>query len=301
MIMEAFERHGLDQLVGMEYDYLNEAFIRAFYANLKEDNQGNVTTRVNGQVIKLIPEYIGELINLSDEENVEPPPVEYGQFLTRMGVAIPSRGSAGVGGMDQQYRILHYILTHILKPRKHNLSVIRQGDVKAMNVILNSPSFNWCQYVLLNMVKYRNTSSDYLPYPQLVMRILSDFKFNLRQDVVINEDKTWKMTADTFKGTLGPINAPPRPIPQSRPSTVIPFLDPSKATSKDLAIALNHVMRRQAYLEDMLRKQFSWPDESGNPHGEGSSRQGQGGDDEANEDLHREEEETHDDDDDVDI
>ena len=196
-----------------------------------------------------------------------------------MNVTIPPpKEPVTLHGMDQQYRILHYILVHSLKPRKHNLSTIMTYDVKDINNILNSPSINWSRLVLHNMIECRDDPKALLIYPFLVMGILEDEQFNLRDGNIINETKHWEITNNTFKGTLGQINAPPRPIPQRPSPPLIPYLDPSKATTKELATAMNYIMKEQAEIKAILRRQFKLPEDVGRAHGEGSSHSAQAGD-----------------------
>ncbi|VFQ92400.1 unnamed protein product [Cuscuta campestris] len=154
------EGHFLDLLYIKKNDY-HPFLVRAFYSNLKKDEDGSLTSNVNGVEIYLNEENIQILTGIRRE----------GQDL---GLYIGEEGA-----------------------RKFNHTTLSQEDTKTIHAMIHNANINWCKFVMTHMF---NATSDNrpLPYALLVMEILDEFHIKTDVGPKCKGTKHWEINEFSF-------------------------------------------------------------------------------------------------------
>ncbi|VFQ98750.1 unnamed protein product [Cuscuta campestris] len=233
--------HFLNLLYIKKNDY-QPFLVRAFYSNLKKDEDGSLISNVNGVEIYLNEENIQILTGLRwDGQDLGLYVGEEGArfnetaLLEEVGiqnfVPTPQQWRPTITSMSLVFRFIFYVLTQILKPRKFNHTTLSQEDMKTIHAMINNANINWCKFVMTHMF---NATSDNrpLPYALLVMAILDEFHIKTDVGPKCKGTKHWEIDESSFHpGTDEATFSQPRPRRQTRAtaSTAIASTNPSLA------------------------------------------------------------------------
>ncbi|VFQ73754.1 unnamed protein product [Cuscuta campestris] len=305
--------------------------VRAFYSNLKKDEDGALISNVNGVDIYLNEENIQILTGLRrDGQDLGLYVGEEGaQFnetalLEEVGirhfVPTPQQQRPTIASMSPVFRFIFYVLTRILKPRKFNHTTLSQEDTKTIHAIIHNANINWCKFVMIHMF---NATSDNrpLPYALLVMAILEEY--NIKTDVgpKIKGTKHWEIDESSFhSGTDETPFRQPRPRRQPRATTSATTTSTNPSLAEQMAALTATLSRidtnvsKTAHNVNTLSRELhgyfefvNYPYAQMVPYvpppnfgGEQSGTQNVGRDDEVDDEEEEEEEEEEEDDDDDD-
>ncbi|VFQ85705.1 unnamed protein product [Cuscuta campestris] len=173
----------LDLLYIKKVNY-HQFLVRAFYSNLKKDEDGALISNVNGVDIYLNEENIQILTGLRrDGQDLGLYVGEEGaQFnetalLEEVGirhfVPTPQQRRPMIASMSPVFRFIFNVWTRILKPRKFNHTTLSHEDTKTIHAIIHNANLNWCKFVMTHMFTATSDNRP-LPYALLVMAILED-------------------------------------------------------------------------------------------------------------------------------
>ncbi|VFQ83661.1 unnamed protein product [Cuscuta campestris] len=103
-----------------------------------------------------------------------------GLVLDELGITTLIRHATGrptIHSATPESRLLLYIVSRILKPRKHGHTIMSEEDLKLLHAIMHSVPINLAKFVMIHMTDATSLTHDrLLPYPLLVMDILERFK-----------------------------------------------------------------------------------------------------------------------------
>ncbi|VFQ90300.1 unnamed protein product [Cuscuta campestris] len=117
-----------------------------------------------------------------------------GKDKSRAASGRPSIHSANPEGL-----LVLYIVSRIIKPRKHGHTIMHGEDLKLIHAIMHSAPINWAKFVMINMTIAASTEHDHpLPYPFLVMDILERFKVTTTVGPLSKATKIWTISNQTF-------------------------------------------------------------------------------------------------------
>ncbi|VFQ98819.1 unnamed protein product, partial [Cuscuta campestris] len=222
---------GLWPFVSRARKEINPALIRVFYSNLRRE--GDVLySLVKSTPIELSIEqlgliaglpYQGDDVSLHGREdwvlNNE------GLILNELGITELIRHASGrptIHSANPEGCLLLYIVSRIIKPRKHGHTIMSGEDLKLIHAIMHSAPINWAQFVMINMMIAASTDHDHLlPYPFVVMDILERFKVTTTVGPLTKATKIWAVSTQTFKkrsDNAGPATAEPRPRSAASPA-----------------------------------------------------------------------------------
>ncbi|VFR02697.1 unnamed protein product [Cuscuta campestris] len=328
----------LDLLYIKKNDY-HPFLVRAFYSNLKKDEDGSLISNVNGVEIYLNEENIQILTGLRrDGQDLGLYVGEEGArfnetaLLEEVGirnfVPTPQQRRPTISSMSLVYRFIFYVLTRILKPRKFNHTTLSQEDTKTIHAMIHNANINWCKFVMIHMF---NATSDNrpLPYALLVMAILDEYHIKTDVGPKCKGTKHWVIDESSFHpGTDEATFPQPRPRRQPRatastatPSTNLSLAEQMAALTTTLSRIDTSVSKTAHKVDVLSRELHGYFDFDNYPYaqmvpyvpplnfgGEPSGTQNVGRDDavdveeeeEAEEEEEEEEEEADDDDDDGD-
>ncbi|VFR00758.1 unnamed protein product [Cuscuta campestris] len=185
---------GLWPFVSRARKEINPALIRAFYSNLRcEDDV--LYSLVKSTPIELTVERFGRIAGLPFQgDDVSHYGGEdwvlnnEGLILNELGITELKRHASGrptIHSAKPEGRLVLYIVTRILKPRKHGHTIMHGEDLKLMHAIMHSAPINWAKFVMINMTIAASTEHDHLlPYPFLATKIwtISNQTFLKRSD-----------------------------------------------------------------------------------------------------------------------
>ncbi|VFQ82717.1 unnamed protein product [Cuscuta campestris] len=214
---------GLWPFVSRARKEINLALIRAFYSNLRrEDNV--IYNLVKSTQIELTVEQLGRIAGLPYQgDDVSHYGGEdwvlnnEGLILNELGITELIRHASGrptIHSANPEGRLLLYIVSRIIKPRKHWHTIMSGEDLKLIHAIMHSAPINWAKFVMINMTIAASTDHDHLlPYPFVVMDILEWFKVTTTVGPLTKPTKLWTISAQTFTKRLdnaAPATAAPR-------------------------------------------------------------------------------------------
>ncbi|VFQ93965.1 unnamed protein product [Cuscuta campestris] len=216
--------------------------VRAFYSNLKKDEDGSLISNVNGVDIYLNEENIQILTGLRrDGQDLGLYTGEEGArfnetaLLEEVGirhfVPTPQQRRPTISSMSPVYRFIFYVLTRILKPRKFNHTNLSQEDTKTIHAMIHNANLNWCKFVMTHMFTATSDNRP-LPYALLVMAILEEY--NIKTDVgpKVKGTKHWEIDESSFHSGTDetPFRQPrPRRQPRATASAAATSTNPSLA------------------------------------------------------------------------
>ncbi|VFQ80097.1 unnamed protein product [Cuscuta campestris] len=221
------ERGNFIDLLYIKKAHYQPFLVRAFYSNLKKDEDGALISNVNGVDIYLNEENIQILTGL--RQNGEDLGLYVGEggarfnetaLLEEVGIRnfapTPQQRSPTITSMNPVFRFIFYVLTRILKPWKYNHTALSQKDTKTLHAMIHNANINWCKFVMTHM--FSATSDDRsLPCAILIMAILDEY--NIKTDVgpKIKGTKHWEIDESSFhSGTDETPFRQPRPRRQPR-------------------------------------------------------------------------------------
>ncbi|VFR03253.1 unnamed protein product [Cuscuta campestris] len=192
---------GLWPFVSRARKEINPALIRAFYSNIRcEDDE--LYSLVKSTPIELTVEQLGRIAGLPiPGDDVSHYGGEdwvlnnEGLILNELGITELIRHASGrptIHSANPESRLVLYIVSRIIKPRKHDHTIMSGEDLKLVHAIMHSAPINWAKFVMINMTIAASTDHDHLlRYPFLVMDILERFK-------VTTTTKLWTISNQTF-------------------------------------------------------------------------------------------------------
>ncbi|VFQ86049.1 unnamed protein product [Cuscuta campestris] len=177
---------GLWPFVSRARKEINPALIRAFYSNLRREDDV-LYSLVKSTPIELTVEQLGRIASLPFQgDDVSHYGGEdwvlnnEGLILNELGITELKRHGSGrptIHSAKPEGRLVLYIVSRIIKPRKHGHTIMHGEDLKLIHAIMHSAPINWAKFVMINMTIAASTEHDHLlPYPFLVMDILERFK-----------------------------------------------------------------------------------------------------------------------------
>ncbi|VFQ59946.1 unnamed protein product [Cuscuta campestris] len=220
------EGNFLDLLYIKKNDY-QPFLVRAFYSNLKKDEDGSLISNVNGVEIYLNEENIQILPGLRrDGQDLGLYVGEEGArfnetaLLEEVGirnfVPTPQQRRPTISSMSPVYRFIFYVLTRILKPRKFNHTTLSQEDTKTIHAMIHNANINWCKFVMIHMF-HATSDNRPLPYALLVMEILDEYHIKTDVGLKCKGTKHWVIDESSFHpGTYEATFPQPRPHRQPR-------------------------------------------------------------------------------------
>ncbi|VFQ80994.1 unnamed protein product [Cuscuta campestris] len=320
----------LDLLYIKKVNYL-PFLVRAFYSNLKKDEDGALISNVNGVDIYLNEENIQILTGLRrDGQDLglyvgeERARFNETALLEEVGirhfVPTPQQRRPTIASMSPVFRFIFYVLTRILKPRKFNHTTLSQEDTNTIHAMIHNANLNWCKFVMTHMFTATSDNRP-LPYAFLVMAILEEY--NIKTDVgpKIKGTKHWEIDESSFHSGTDetPFRQPrPRRQPRATASAATTSTNPSlseqmAALTATLSRINTNVSKTAHNVNTLSRKLHGYFDFVNYPYaqmvpyvpppnfgGEQSGTQNVGRDDEMDDKEEEEEEEEEADDDDDD-
>ncbi|VFQ60093.1 unnamed protein product [Cuscuta campestris] len=199
---------GLCPFVSRARKEINPALIRVFYSNLRHEDDV-LYTLVKSMLIELTVEQLGriagllyqgdDISNYSGEDWVLN---NEGLVLNELGITELIRHPMSrptIHSATPESRLLLYIVSRIIKPRKHRHTIMSDEDLKLLHAIMHSEPINWAKFVMIYMTDASSTAHDHLfPYPFLVMDILERFKVTTTVGPLTKATKLWTISAQTF-------------------------------------------------------------------------------------------------------
>ncbi|VFQ86103.1 unnamed protein product [Cuscuta campestris] len=177
---------GLWSFVSKARKEINPALILFFYSNLRrEDNV--IYSLVKSTPIEVNVERLGRIAGLPYQgDDISTYGGEdwvlnnEGLVLNELGITELIRHPTGrptIHSMTPESRLLLYIVSRIIKPRKHGHTIMSGEDLKLLHAIMDSAPINKAKFVMIYMTDATSTAHNHLlPYPFLVMDILERFK-----------------------------------------------------------------------------------------------------------------------------
>ncbi|VFQ69541.1 unnamed protein product [Cuscuta campestris] len=216
---------GLWPFVSQAWKEINLALIRAFYSNLWHEDDV-LYSLVKSTSIELSVEQLGRIAGLPYQ----------GDDLIRHASGRPTIHSA-----NPESRLLLYIVSRIIKPRKHGHTIMSGEDLKLLHAIMHTVPINWEKFVMINMTVAASTDHDHLlPYPFVVMDILERFKVTTTVGPLTKATKLWTMSTQTF--TKRSDNAAPATAAPRRTATAAGPAEPqARANLASIADSLNRL------------------------------------------------------------
>ncbi|VFQ99213.1 unnamed protein product [Cuscuta campestris] len=217
------KNHPLDQVGSINRGDINSMLIRVFYSNLR--SEGDVLySLVKSTPIELSVEQLGRIAGLPYQgDDVSHYGGEdwvlnnEGLILNELGITELIRHASGrptIHSANPEGRLLLYIVSRIIKPRKHGHTIMSGEDLKLIHAIMHSAPINWAQFVMINMTIAASTDHNHLlPYPFVVMDILERFKVTTTVGPLTKAMKIWAISTQTFKkrsDNAGPATSVPR-------------------------------------------------------------------------------------------
>ncbi|VFQ96410.1 unnamed protein product [Cuscuta campestris] len=202
---------------------INPVLIRVFYSNLRRE--GDVLySLVKSTPIELSVEQLGRIAGLRYQgDDVSHYGGEdwvlnnEGLILNELGITeliCHASGRPTIHSANPEGRLLLYIVSRIIKPRKHGHTIMSGEDLKLIHAIMHSAPINWAKFVMINMTISASTDHDHLlPYPFVVMDILERFKVTTTVGPLTKATKILAIRTQTFKkrsDNAGPATAVPR-------------------------------------------------------------------------------------------
>ncbi|VFQ71977.1 unnamed protein product [Cuscuta campestris] len=240
---------GLWPFVSRARKQINPALIRVFYSNLRRE--GDVLySLVKSMSIELSIEQLGRITGLPYQgDDVSLYGGEdwvlnnEGLILNELGITELIRHASGhltIHSANPEGRLLLYIVSRIIKPRKHGHTIMSGEDLKLIHAIMHSAPINWAKFVMINMTISASTDHDHLlPYPFVVMDILERFKVTTTVGPLTKATKILAISTQTFKkrsDNAGPAIAVPR-----RCSAAGPAEAQARANLASIADSLNRL------------------------------------------------------------
>ncbi|VFQ69658.1 unnamed protein product [Cuscuta campestris] len=222
---------GLWTFVSRARKEINPALIRVFYSNLRRDD---------------VSLYGGEDWVLNNE----------GLILNKLGITELIRHASGrptIHSANPDGRLLLYIVSRIIKPRKHGHTIMSGEDLKLIHAIKHSAPINWAKFVMINMTITASTDHDHLlPYPFVVMDILERFKVTTTVGPLTKATKIWAVSTQTFKKRSN--NAGPATAVQRRRSAAGPAEAQARANLASIADSLNRLHFKVGGMDGYLER-----------------------------------------------
>ncbi|VFQ69289.1 unnamed protein product [Cuscuta campestris] len=166
-----------------------------------------------------------------------------GLILNELGITELIRHASGrptIHSANPDGRLLLYIVSRIIKPRKHGHTIMSGEDLKLIHAIMHSAPINWAKFVMINMTIAASTDHDHLlPYPFVVMDILERFKVTTTVGPLTKATKIWAVSTQTFKKRSD--NAGPATSVQRRRSAAGPAEAQARANLASIANSLNRL------------------------------------------------------------
>ncbi|VFQ73643.1 unnamed protein product [Cuscuta campestris] len=170
---------GLWPFVSRARKEINPALVRAFYSNLRREDDV-LYSLVKSTPIELTVERLGRIAGLPFQgDDVSHYGGEdwvlnnEGLILNELGITELKRHASGrptIHSAKPEGRLALYIVTPILKPRKHGHTIMHGEDLKLIHAIMHSALINWAKFVMINMTIAASTEHDQLlPYPFLTI------------------------------------------------------------------------------------------------------------------------------------
>ncbi|VFQ88806.1 unnamed protein product [Cuscuta campestris] len=240
---------GLWPFVSRARKEINPALIRAFYSNLRREDDV-LYSLVKSTPIELTVEQLGRIAGLPFQgDDVSHYGGEdwvlnnEGLILNELGITELIRHASGrptIHSANPDGRLLLYIVSRIIKPRKHGHTIMSGEDLKLIHAIMHSAPINWAKFVMINMTIAASTDHDHLlSYPFVVMDILERFKVTTTVGPLTNATKIWAVSTQTFKKRSD--NAGPATAVQRRRSVAGPAEAQARANLASIADSLNRL------------------------------------------------------------
>ncbi|VFR01646.1 unnamed protein product [Cuscuta campestris] len=239
---------GLWPFVSRAWKEINPALIRAFYSNLRREDDV-IYSLVKSTPIELTVEQLGRIAGLpfqgddvSHYGGEEWVLNNEGLILNELGITELIRHASGcptIHSATPEGRLVLYIVFRIIKPRKHDHTIMFGEDLKLVHAIMHSAPINWAKFVMINMTIAVSTDHDHLlPYPFLVMDILERFKVTTTVGLLTKATKLWTISAQTF--TKRSDNAAPATVAPRRTAPAAGPAEPqARANLASIAESLN--------------------------------------------------------------
>ncbi|VFQ85685.1 unnamed protein product [Cuscuta campestris] len=267
------ERGRFLELLYIKKNDYHPFLVRAFYSNLKKDEDGSLISNVNGVEIYLNEENIQILTGLRrDGQDLglyvgeEGARFNEATLLELVGirnfVPTPQQRRPTITSMSPVYRFIFYVLTQILKPRKFNHTTLSQEDTKTLHAMINNANINWCKFVMTHMF---NATSDNrpLPYALLVMAILDEFHIKTDVGPKCKGTKHWEIDESSFyPGTDEATFPQPRPRRQPRAAASTPTTSTNPSLAEQMAALTTTLSRidtnvsKKAHNVDILSREL---------------------------------------------
>ncbi|VFQ79938.1 unnamed protein product [Cuscuta campestris] len=203
------ERGNFLDLLYIKKAHYHPFLVRAFYSNLKKDEDGALISNINGVDIYLNEENIQILTGLRQD----------GQDL-----------GLYVGEEEARFNETA-LLEEILKPRKFNHTTLSQEDTKTIHAMIHDANLNWCKFVMTHMFTATSDNRP-LPYALLVMAILDEFHIKTDVGPKCKRTKHWEIDESSFHPGTDEATFPqprPRRQPRATASTAAASTNPSLA------------------------------------------------------------------------
>ncbi|VFQ72926.1 unnamed protein product [Cuscuta campestris] len=220
---------GLWPFVSRARKEINPALIRAFYSNLRREDDV-IYSLVKSTPIELTVEQLGRIAGLPFQgDDVSHYGGEdwvlknEGLILNELGITELIRHASGrptIHSANPEGRLVLYIVSRIIKPRKHGHTIMSGEDLKLVHAIMHSDPINWAKFVMINMHDDRRVITTVGPLTKAT--------------------KLWTISAQTF--TKRSDNAAPATAAPRRTATAAGPAEPqARANLASIADSLNRL------------------------------------------------------------
>ncbi|VFQ88759.1 unnamed protein product [Cuscuta campestris] len=252
---------GLWPFVSQARKEIKPALIRAFYSNLRREDDV-IYSLIKSMPIELTVEQLGRITGLPFQgDDVSHYGGEdwvlnnEGNILNELGITELIRHASGrptIHSTNPEGRLVLYIVSRIIKPRKHGHTIMSGEDLKLIHAIMHSAPIKWAKFVMINMTIAASTDHDHLlPYPFVVMDILERFKVTTTVGPLTKATKLWTISNQTFtkRSDNAATTAPRRAAPAAGPAE-----PQTRANLASIADSLNRLHFKVDEMEDYLER-----------------------------------------------
>ncbi len=156
-----------------------------------------------------------------------------------------------------EFRYLHYVIITIVKPRNTSRTTITRPDAKLMYHMIHNNKINWSKVIRTHMWACAKGKKP-LPYASLIMAMLDEYEVVVPRGILHKARSTWRVDDLTFH-----LGAAKTLKGTSGPATTVRELGLEVREVKTL---LNKICRRQERIMNKIGVDFS---ESSDEEGEG--------------------------------
>ncbi|CAI8614239.1 unnamed protein product [Vicia faba] len=104
------------------------------------------------------------------------------------------------GCLKKQPRIMHWIVSHILRPKNGGFSRVDVPEVHLVYLLLNKIKINWPYYIVYNIFRIHDCNrGTAFPYASMIAKIINSFDIDLPNLAYISPTENLEFSKRTIK------------------------------------------------------------------------------------------------------